>query len=120
MTRWLCAALWFLAVMFLLACIAGATEPPASPQSSPRTFVPPEACPDRESCPTGFWVFQAPECVYHNLRGPGGTVIVFEDGTARQCRCGLVWLLTKKQEPPSAQVSCKWIDDVDEAMADDH
>ena len=40
--------------------------------------------------------------------------------TARQCRCGLVWLLTKKQGPPTAQVSCKWIDDVDEAMADDH
>ena len=78
--------------------------------SSPLTFAPRAPCDEDTSCPAGYWVFLAPDCQYHDLSHPPGTVVLLESGATLQCRCRLVWLLTKPEEPPTAKVSCEWID----------
>lgn len=103
---------WTIAMTLLFAGATGWAESPAlpPPSSSPRALVSSESCAENAPCPPGYWVFLAPDCRYHDLWHPAGAVILLESGTTLQCRCSLVWLLTKKEEPPSAKVSCEWVD----------
>ena len=109
-----------LVVMTLLLVGAAAwAESPAKPPSSPRSLVSPETCSADGPCPPGYWVFRAPDCRYDNLSHPAGAVLLLESGDTLQCRCRLVWLLTKKGDPPTAKVSCKWVN-LDEARLLEH
>jgi len=104
----------------LLAClfvttitlVAASSRTDSSGRSVPshRNFVPPETCSGPAPCAPGYWAFQAPDCEYYGARHSPGTVLRLENGTTLQCRCRLVWLLTKWQEPPTAKVSCAWVD----------
>ena len=87
---------------------AGSTD--TRPKPSPRTLVQPQSCGAKAPCPEGYWVFRAPDCEYHGALHPPGTVLRFEDKTTLQCRCRLPWVLTKQGEPPTAKVSCAWVD----------
>ena len=97
-------------VTLTLAAAAERTGSVERPTASPRAFVPPETCPGPAPCVPGYWAFRAPDCEYYGARHAPGTVLWLESGPTLQCRCRLVWLLTKPNEPPAAKVSCAWID----------
>ena len=86
--------------------------------ASSRTFVSPAPCDDQAPCPSGYWVFRPSNCQDGDLTHPPGTVVLFGDETTLQCRCRLTWLRTKRGVPPTAKVSCMWID-LDEVRARD-
>ena len=99
-----------LVMMLTLVAATGRTESPDRSPKSPRAFVAPESCASQAACAPGYWVFRAPDCEYHNLRHSPGVVLLLESGQTLQCRCRLVWLLTKEKQPPFAKVSCAWVD----------
>lgn len=94
------------------------TDSPGRPPPSPRAFIAPESCSAQAPCPQGYWAFQAPDCEYYSQQHSPGVVLLLENGKTLQCRCRLVWLLTKENRPPFAKVSCAWVD-LDEAALDD-
>ena len=93
-----------------LVAASSRANSPERPPPSPSAFVAPTSCPAQTPCPPGYWVFRASDCEYHDLRYSPGTVLLLESGKTVQCRCRLVWLLTKEQQPPAAKVSCDWLD----------
>ena len=101
-----------------LAAAPDRTASVERPTASPRAFVAPESCPAQAPCAPGYWVFRAPDCEYYGARHSPGAVLFLESGTTLQCRCRLVWLLTKRHEPPAAKVSCTWVDLDDERFHD--
>ena len=107
-----------LVMTLTLVAATGRTESPDRSPSSPRTFVAPESCSSQAACAPGYWVFRAPDCEYHNLQHSPGVVLLLESGQTLQCRCRLVWLLTKEKQPPFAKVSCAWVD-LEDTQPDD-
>lgn len=85
------------------------SDAPSRSPRSPHAFVAPESCSMETPCPQGYWAFQPPQCDYHGRRHGPGVVLLLEDGVTLQCRCRLVWLLTKEGQPPAAKVSCAWV-----------
>ena len=69
--------------------------------SSPRTYVP---CGAETPCEPGYWAFRAPDCEYHGVPHPPGSLVLLESETRLQCRCRLVLLLTNAGR---ATQSCK-------------
>ena len=103
-----------LVTMLTQSAASSGTDPPDRPAPSPRSFVSSEPCSAPGPCPPGYWVFRAPDCEYRDVRHSPGTVLRLESRKTLQCRCRLVWLLTRPKEPPTAKVSCNWVD-LDEA-----
>ena len=99
-----------LVMTLTLAAAADRTGSVERPPAPPGAFVAPEACSGPAPCAPGYWAFRAPDCEYYGVRHSPGTVLKLESGTTLQCRCRLVWLLKKWQEPPTAKVSCAWVD----------
>ena len=111
------AVLWAFVLTLSFGCVAAWSDSSdGRPSPSPRTFVP--SCGAETSCEAGYWAFRAPDCEYHGVSHPPGTVVLFEDETTLQCRCRLTWLRTKSGEPPAAKVMCRWID-VDKAREEE-
>ena len=108
-----------LGMVLVLVGTGASADDTAKPPVSPRAFVAPESCSTQAPCPPGYWVFRAPDCQYYNVRHSPGVVLLLESGETLQCRCRLVWLLTKGGEPPTAKVSCKWVD-LDDAWLSEH
>ena len=104
--------------MLTLVAASGRTDSPERSVPSPRAFVPPQSCSGVAPCAPGYWVFRAPDCEYYDVRHSPGAVLRLESGTTLQCRCRLVWVLTRQGEPPDAKVTCKWVD-LDEARLHD-
>ena len=102
------AIAWAFAVTLSLGCAtAWSASSDSQPPSSPRTYVP---CGAETPCEPGYWAFRAPDCEYHGVPHPPGSLVLLESKTRLQCRCRLVLLLTKPDAPPRAKVSCAWID----------
>lgn len=99
-----------LVMTLTLAAASSQIGSPARSVPSPRAFVAPESCFPQAACPPGYWVFRASDCEYYNQRYSPGAVLLFESGKTLQCRCRLVWLLTKEKQPPAGKVSCAWVD----------
>jgi len=116
---WRMAVLWTSFLTLSFGCVAAWSDSSDGRQPpSPRTFVSPQSCGARTSCEEGYWAFRAPDCEHYGVSHPPGTVVLFEDEAALQCRCRLTWLRTKPDEPPAAKVTCRWID-VDEAREEE-
>ena len=102
------AIVWAFAVTLSLGCAtAWSASSDDRPLPSPSTFVP---CGAETPCEPGYWAFRAPDCQYHGVPHPPGSVLLLESGTKLQCGCRLASLLTKPDAPPRARVSCAWID----------
>ena len=116
---WRAAVLWAFALALSFGCATvWSGSPDVRSPPSPRTFVLPQSCDAETPCEPGYWVFRAPDCQYHGVSHPPGSIVLLESETTLQCRCRLVWLLTKRDTPPKAKVSCAWID-LDEAREEE-
>lgn len=111
MNRRPAALLWTVAITLVFGYAvgwSGSHDVRSTP--SPRTFVPPASCAADAPCASGYWVFLPSDCKYGYLSHPPGSVVLLESDVKLQCRCRLTWLLTKRNEPPNAKVSCAWVD----------